>query len=170
MLHIYTMHGTHTRPRRLGLAELLLFQICFFFLTISTQKQLRCFSFYKLTDLTSCAGYAYEIQTPLGGRGMEFVLGQRQYALNGVLNGIDYETWSPEKDKLIPHNYSKNDLTGKLWCKADLQKELGLPQDADRPLIAFIGRLDSQKGADLILAASHWIMQQVRTIVVIHLY
>ena len=93
------------------------------------------------------------------------MLGQRQYALNGVLNGIDYETWSPEKDKLIPHNYSKTDLTGKLWCKADLQKELGLPQDADRPLIAFIGRLDSQKGADLILAASHWIMQQVRTIV-----
>lgn len=108
------------------------------------------------------AGYAYEVQTPLGGKGMEFVLGSRQYALNGVLNGIDYNTWSPAVDKLIPRNYTAEDLSGKRVCKAELQKELGLPQDAERPLIAFIGRLDSQKGADLILSAAPWIMQQAR--------
>jgi glycosyltransferase involved in cell wall biosynthesis len=107
------------------------------------------------------AGYAYEIQMPEGGWGMEFVLGTRQYALNGVLNGIDYDTWNPTKDSLIPATYSQDNLEGKKRCKAELQKELGLPQDENVPLIAFIGRLDSQKGADLILASAAWIMQQV---------
>ena len=102
------------------------------------------------------------MQTPLGGKGMEFVLGSRQYALNGVLNGIDGATWSPTCDTLIPHTYTKDDLAGKRQCKAALQKELGLPQDAERPLIAFIGRLDGQKGADLILSAAPWIMKQAR--------
>jgi glycogen synthase len=108
------------------------------------------------------AGFAYEIQTPLGGKGMEFVLGSRQYALNGVLNGIDTTEWNPEVDPALPAHYSKDKMEGKAVCKAKLQEELGLPVTAETPLIAFIGRLDAQKGADLILAAAPWIMQQVR--------
>jgi glycosyltransferase involved in cell wall biosynthesis len=108
-----------------------------------------------------CAGFAYEIQTALGGRGMEFLLGSRQYALNGVLNGIEYKVWNPATDKHLPAHYSSKDLGGKKVCKAKLQEELGLPVNPDVPLIAFIGRLDSQKGADLILSAAKWIMEQV---------
>jgi glycogen synthase len=111
-----------------------------------------------------CAGYAYEVQTALGGWGMEFILGSRQYALNGVLNGIDYAEWDPASDKRLPANYSVKDLPelqGKKVCKRELQKELRLPENDEVPLVAFIGRLDSQKGADLILGASQWIVEQV---------
>ena len=93
---------------------------------------------------------------------MEFVLGSRQYALNGILNGIDYAAWSPERDGHLPQNYSRENLAGKAECKAALQHELGLPVQRDVPLLAFIGRLDGQKGADLILQSAPWIMQQVR--------
>jgi starch synthase len=109
----------------------------------------------------SFVGFAYEIQTALGGRGMEFLLGSRQYALNGVLNGIDYKVWNPKIDPHIPAKYSSVDLEGKKACKAKLQEELGLPVNGDIPLIGFIGRLDSQKGADLILGAAKWVMEQV---------
>lgn len=70
------------------------------------------------------AGYAYEIQTPLGGWGMEWLLGGRQYALNGVLNGIDYTEWDPATDKHLPANYSAADLpelAGKAACKRAMQ-------------------------------------------------
>lgn len=110
------------------------------------------------------AGYAYEIQTGLGGFGMEWLLGSRQYALNGVLNGIDYTEWNPATDVHVPAKYSVKDLPdlkGKAICKKEMQKELGLPERDDVPLFAFIGRLDGQKGADLILGASRWIVEQV---------
>lgn len=110
--------------------------------------------------VTVSPGYAYEIQTPLGGWGMEFLLGSRQYALNGILNGIDTTEWNPTCDPLIPAKYSADELDGKAVCKAKLQQELGLPVSPETPLIAFIGRLDYQKGADLILAAAPWIMEQ----------
>lgn len=118
-----------------------------------------------------CAGYAYEIQTDWGGFGMEWLLGSRQYALNGVLNGIDYMEWNPATDCHLPAKYSASDLpalTGKARCKKELQKELGLPERADVPLLAFIGRLDGQKGADLVIGASRWMVEQVRCIVRSH--
>ena len=110
--------------------------------------------------VTVSPGYAYEIQTELGGWGMEFLLGGRQYALNGILNGIDDVEWSPTLDKHLPHPYSLADISGKAKCKEAMQRELGLPIRADVPLIAFIGRLDYQKGADQLLAAAPWMMQQ----------
>lgn len=115
-----------------------------------------------------CVGYAYEVQTGLGGFGMEWLLGSRQYALNGVLNGIDYKEWNPAADRNLPANYSASDLpelAGKATCKEEMQKELGLPVRDDVPLLAFIGRLDGQKGADLLLGASRWIVEQVRRLV-----
>lgn len=91
---------------------------------------------------------------------MEWMLGSRQDKFNGILNGIDVDEWNPETDPSIPHHFSVRDLSGKAKCKAELQKELGLPERADVPLIAFIGRLDYQKGADQIIAAAPWIMEQ----------
>ena len=74
-------------------------------------------------------GYAFEIQTPEGGWGLDGMIGSRAYVLTGVLNGIDDEEWNPATDKCIAHKYSASNFTrGKAKNKAALQKELGLPE------------------------------------------
>ncbi|CAL8470831.1 g10373 [Coccomyxa elongata] len=111
--------------------------------------------------VTVSPGYAWEIQTPEGGWGMEQMLGSRAYALNGVLNGIDNHDWNPQHDKHLAHKYSVSNFSrGKAANKAALQKELSLPERPEVPLIGFIGRLDYQKGADLVLGAVPWLMEQ----------
>ena len=75
--------------------------------------------------------------------------------------GIDEEDWNPASDKHIAHKFSASNFkSGKAKCKAALQEELGLPVRSDVPMIGFIGRLDYQKGADLVLAAAPWLIQQ----------
>jgi len=94
--------------------------------------------------------YAREIQMPEMGCGLEGVLAWRSSDLFGIVNGIDYNLWSPERDKLIAANYSAEDLSGKKRCKADLQKISDLPVRNEVPLIGMVSRLDNQKGLDLI--------------------
>lgn len=94
--------------------------------------------------------YAREIQTEEYGCGMEGVLSARNDRLFGVLNGVDYDVWSPEKDKFIAAPFSVDDTAGKIECKKDLLKEYGLPYNPKRPLISVISRLADQKGFDLI--------------------
>ena len=103
--------------------------------------------------LTVSSGYAWEVQTPEGGWGLHDVLRSRSHVLNGVTNGINVGEWDPSKDAALPFNYSADDLSGKAKCKAALQEELGLKVDASVPLVGWIGRLDYQKGPDLLLAA-----------------
>lgn len=103
--------------------------------------------------LTVSSGYAWEVQTPEGGWGLHDVLRSRSHVLNGVTNGINVSEWDPSRDRALPFNYSAGDLSGKAKCKAALQEELGLRVDASVPLIGWIGRLDYQKGPDLLLAA-----------------
>jgi len=103
--------------------------------------------------LTVSSGYAWEVQTPEGGWGLHDVLRSRSHVLNGVTNGINVGEWDPSRDAALPFNYSCADLSGKAKCKAALQEELGLKVDASVPLIGWIGRLDYQKGPDLLLAA-----------------
>lgn len=111
--------------------------------------------------VTVSPGYAQEITTAEGGWGLEGLLASRAYALNGVLNGIDTDEWNPESDDRIYKKYSARTLMeGKAANKLAIQKELGLVERADVPLIGFIGRLDFQKGADLILGAAHWLLDQ----------
>ena len=75
--------------------------------------------------------------------------------------GIDEEDWNPSTDKHIPAKFSVQDFSeGKTKNKKALQEELGLPVRPEVPLIGFIGRLDYQKGADLVLAAAPWLIQQ----------
>ncbi|XP_050387778.1 soluble starch synthase 1, chloroplastic/amyloplastic [Argentina anserina] len=100
--------------------------------------------------LTVSEGYAWEITTVEGGYGLNGLLSSRKSVLNGITNGIDVDEWDPSTDKHIASHYSSNDLSGKVECKIALQKELGLPIRPDCPLIGFIGRLDYQKGIDLI--------------------
>lgn len=97
--------------------------------------------------------YANEIQTPEFGEGLDGVLRERSYALQGILNGIDVAGFDPETDKRIAANYTVEDRSGKAVCKAKLQEELGLEVRDDRPLMVMVTRLTRQKGMDLVMYA-----------------
>ena len=84
------------------------------------------------------------------GMGLDGILRSRDDALIGILNGVDYDEWNPETDTLIPRNYAAQDLSGKRACKRQLQKELGLKQKPNTPLIGIVSRLVEQKGFDLL--------------------
>lgn len=102
--------------------------------------------------------YAMEIQTPEFGHGLEWILRARRDRLIGITNGVDYETWNPQTDPHIAAHFNADDLSGKRTCKLDLLSRYGLPEDLDRPLIASISRLTSQKGFDLIREAAGQIL------------
>ncbi|KAK4417658.1 Granule-bound starch synthase 2, chloroplastic/amyloplastic [Sesamum alatum] len=115
--------------------------------------------------VTVSHGYAWELKTSEGGWGLHEIINENDWKLRGIVNGIDTKEWSPELDVHLQSdgyvNYSLDTLqSGKPQCKAALQKELGLPVRADVPLIGFIGRLDDQKGVDLIAEAVPWMMDQ----------
>ena len=97
--------------------------------------------------------YANEIQTPEFGEGLDGVLRERSYALQGILNGIDVAGFDPATDKRIAANYTVEDRKGKAVCKAKLQEELGLEVRDDRPLMVMVTRLTRQKGLDLVMYA-----------------
>lgn len=97
--------------------------------------------------------YANEIQTPEFGEGLDGVLRERSYALQGILNGIDVAGFDPATDKRIAANYTVEDRSGKAVCKAKLQEELGLEVRDDRPLMVMVMRLTRQKGMDLVMYA-----------------
>lgn len=97
--------------------------------------------------------YASEIQTPEFGEGLDGVLRERSYALQGILNGIDVAAFDPATDKRIAANYTVDDRFGKAVCKAKLQEELGLEVRDDRPLMVMVTRLTRQKGMDLVMYA-----------------
>jgi len=94
--------------------------------------------------------YAREIQTPQFGYGLEGVLQTRKERLFGIINGIDYEHWSPATDPYLPSPYTVRDLAGKKRCKTALQREMKLA-GRSVPLIGLVSRLVAQKGIDLIL-------------------
>lgn len=97
--------------------------------------------------------YANEIQTPEFGEGLDGVLRERSYALQGILNGIDVAGFDPATDKRLAANYTVEDRSGKAVCKAKLQEELGLEVRDDRPLMVMVTRLTRQKGMDLVMYA-----------------
>jgi len=98
--------------------------------------------------------YAQEIQTAENGYGLEWILRARSDRLAGITNGVDYDVWNPETDPHIAAHFNSDDLSGKLECKLDLLQRFGLPPEAERPIIAIISRLVSQKGYDLIKQAA----------------
>jgi starch synthase len=113
----------------------------------------------KLTTVSPT--YAREIvESGDTGAGLEGLLRHRQADLTGIMNGVDYEGWSPDKDPHIPRPYSAQDLSGKVACKADLQQELGLEQQPGAMLCAAIGRLAHQKGYDILAQAAPGMVQR----------
>jgi starch synthase len=95
--------------------------------------------------------YSHEIQTAEFGFGLDGVLRDRSATVTGILNGVDYDEWSPEKDELIKARYSAKDLSGKKECKKDLLAAFGLSDaDVNLPVIGIVSRFAAQKGFDLI--------------------
>ena len=94
--------------------------------------------------------YAGEIMTAYYGEQMDGLLRSRGDGVTGILNGIDTVVYDPETDRFLENRYSKDDLSGKALCKQALQRECGLPEEPDVPVIGFIARLSDQKGLDLV--------------------
>lgn len=108
---------------------------------------------YSDAITTVSPSYAWEIQTPEYGEGLDGILRRRSNVLSGILNGIDTDAWNPATDPMIHANYSAADMSGKKVCKAALQEELGLEVRDDRPLMVMVTRLTRQKGMDLVTYA-----------------
>jgi starch synthase len=94
--------------------------------------------------------YANEIQRPELGAGLDPLLRERSSSVVGILNGVDYDEWSPERDRLIPSRFDVDDLTGKARCKQALLAKLGLPHHERVPVIGIVSRLAGQKGFALL--------------------
>jgi starch synthase len=95
--------------------------------------------------------YSHEIQTAEYGFGLEGVLHARASTVTGILNGVDYEEWSPQTDKFTAAKYSSQDLTGKASCKQDLLAAFGVSKANPKlPVIGIVSRFAAQKGFDLI--------------------
>lgn len=107
--------------------------------------------YYSDHIVTVSPTYAAEIQTENAGHGLHGLLHSRRDQLDGILNGIDDETWNPATDPYIVQRYTRRSLSRKLLNKTDLQRRLGLAVEADIPLFGMVGRLVPQKGIDLML-------------------
>ncbi|MGE5189415.1 MAG: glycogen synthase GlgA [Gemmatimonadota bacterium] len=115
---------------------------------------------------TVSATYSREIQTAEYGHGLEGVLYERRDDLYGILNGVDYDDWDPAADRLIAAPYSKENLSGKAACRADLLAEFGWSREAPEAVIGLIGRLTAQKGFDLIEQIGDWLAgRNVRVVI-----
>ncbi len=111
--------------------------------------------------------FAKEIVSPGGGFGLEAMLRHRAADLVGIVNGIDDAQWDPAVDPAIPARYDATHLEGKAACKAALQAELGLEVAADVPLLGSVGRLDPQKGIELLLDSVPWMVDQGAQVVIL---
>ena len=110
--------------------------------------------------ITVSPNYADEVRTEAGGWGLDGILRARGAAVQGILNGVDTDEWDPAADPHTEAAYTADDMAGKAACKAALQREFGLPERPEVPLFGFIGRLDFQKGVDLIRGAAPWLLAQ----------
>lgn len=115
---------------------------------------------YSDRILTVSETYAKEIQTPMFGENLDGLLRERGYALEGIVNGIDYDEFNPRCDNLIYKNFSIESICDKSLNKLALQEELGLPKKADVPMISIVSRLTNQKGCDLIVDIANRLLQK----------
>lgn len=107
--------------------------------------------------------YAAEIMSHEFGKGLEDVFKEVRGKLYGVLNGLDFSDFNPGTDKTIKANFSLQSINKRLINKADIQKQFNLKANPDIPLLAFWGRLDSQKGIDLVMSTIEFIISEMET-------
>ena len=150
-IHNMGYHGEFPKEamQRIGLpASLFRIDALEFFGKINYLKGALIFSDFLTTVSPR---YAKEIQTKEYGHGLEGVVSSRADHLTGILNGVDYAVWSPERDKVIAMRYSPKDFSGKAICKKNLLDVFGLPAEAvNGPVIGIVSRFAGQKGFDLI--------------------
>ncbi len=103
---------------------------------------------------TVSPGYAREALTPEFGMGLDGLLRSRGDQFIGILNGLDTTIWDPARDAVLAAPYSRADLAGKAACRADLLTRNGMDPDDDGPVVGMIGRLDPQKGFDMLADAA----------------
>jgi starch synthase len=111
--------------------------------------------------------YSREIQTPEYGHGLEGVLYERREDLYGIINGIDDDEWNPARDPLIAAPFSREDLSGKKACRADLLAEFGWTGPVEEPVMGMVGRLTAQKGLDLLSEIGEWLARQPVRVVIL---
>ena len=109
---------------------------------------------------TVSPNHAWEAQHTDISYGLGHTIHLHKHKFGGILNGVDYGMWNPEEDRYIPYPYSYDDLQGKAWNKKALRERLMLAQDDKKPLIAFIGRLDQQKGVHLVHHAIYYALNR----------
>ena len=167
-IHNMGYHGQFTRDvlDRIGIPQVLFHPTGIeFYGSVNFLKGGLVFSDYLTTVSRK---YAEEIQTREYGHGLDGVARSRADRLVGILNGVDYTAWNPEKDKLIAANYSAKDLSGKQVCKQDLLEVFGLPHELlERPVIGIVSRFADQKGFDLIAEKAHELMREDLVLVVV---
>ena len=150
-IHNMGYHGAFPREtmKKIGLPESLFgIDAMEFYGRVNLLKGALIFSDFLTTVSPK---YAEEIKTPEYGHGLDGVIRNCADRLSGILNGVDYAAWSPERDKIIAARYSPKDLSGKAVCKRDVLEAFGLPAEAmSKPLIGIVSRFAGQKGFDLI--------------------
>lgn len=104
--------------------------------------------------------YSREILTPEYSHGLDGILRAREYKLSGIVNGIDTEVYDPSSDPNIEKNYSIETIEDKKFNKLALQKEMGLPERAEVPVISMVTRLVSHKGLDIVKYAIEDVLQR----------
>ncbi len=116
---------------------------------------------YKADRVTTVSRtYAQELRGPWGAFGLHEIIEENSYKLRGIINGIDYDVYDPERDPLIWHHFNKDDLSRKAADKRELQRQLGLQIDPERPLIGCVSRLVYAKGFDMVLEVLEQIMDR----------
>jgi len=106
--------------------------------------------------------YAGEIRTPAFGMGLEDVLNDRAEDLVGILNGVDYDVWSPSSDPFIDSHYNATNVSPKYRIKGELEQRAGLVPDQNAPLLGVVSRLAAQKGIDLVAAVLPTLVAETR--------
>lgn len=114
---------------------------------------------YSNAVTTVSPNHAIEAQTSEVGCGLGHTLHLQKEKFTGVLNGIDYDFWNPEIDRYIPHNYNWDDFEQKAYNKKALRERLMLGH-GDKPIVAYIGRLDNQKGVHLVHHAMYYALNK----------
>ncbi|HUQ43991.1 MAG TPA: glycogen/starch synthase [Candidatus Limnocylindria bacterium] len=109
---------------------------------------------------TVSPGFAKEALTPDFGMGLDGALRAKGDRFLGILNGLDTDLWDPETDETLPARYSRENRGGKAACRTSLLAELGLDPEDPRPVLSMIGRLDRQKGFDLLAAATPALLER----------
>ncbi len=133
----------------------------------SSVSYLKAGLLYADKIVTVSPTYAQEIQYEFFGEGLDWLFRERSADLSGILNGIDTEAWNPRTDRALIQNYTVENMDGKAVCKRALQYECALPEKADVPLVAMVGRLTAQKGLDMVSQASERILKTGAQLVVL---